>query len=393
MTTERSAESLTQPRTAGDVTDAVARLLEVARAARASDLHLLPTRNGLQVTWRLDGVVQPLATWPRELAPNVVSRLKVLAELLTYRVDLPQEGRLRPAAGSSMNDPATADIEMRLSTFPTLHGEKAAIRLFVGSGDHRTLDQLGLPDPLLVDLRAQLAETSGCLVFAGPAGSGKTTTAYACLRELLARHGGRSVVTLEDPIEAELPGVAQTQVHRPAEFTYAVGLRSLMRQDPDVILVGEIRDRETADTTFQASLTGHLVLTTLHAGSAAHGVSRLRDLGVESYRLRAGLRGVFCQRLLRRCCECQLRTPTPRGCPACWETGYRGRLLIAECLLPARFAIDSQAGSTDWTTAPIADLRQLAEAAGLRPLNLQAQHAIAAGLTTTAEAARVLGGE
>ncbi|OYW12987.1 MAG: secretion protein, partial [Planctomycetales bacterium 12-60-4] len=258
----------------------------------------------------------------------------------------------------------------------------------IGSGSYQMLSDLGLPDNVRQQLRQQLEETTGCLVFAGPAGSGKTTTAYACLREILhSQQSGKSIATLEDPVEAEIPGISQSQVHRPADFTYALGLRSLMRQDPDVILVGEIRDRETAETVFQASLTGHLVLTTLHAGSAAQGVTRLRDLGVEPYLLRAGLRGLLCQRLLRQRCACQHETAETTGCPDCWQTGYRGRFLISEFLVP-QVLPESLA---ELGVIPAEQLQRRAAESGMVLMRQSAADAVAADRTTPAEVIRVLG--
>lgn len=362
-----------EPTQADQIAMAVDRLLCAAVDARASDLHLRPTSDGLEVSWRRDGVMQPLTRWPGPLAVNVLSRLKVLADLLTYRTDLPQEGRLRsPRPG----------VEMRLSTFPTLHGEKGVIRFFAGSGSLQRLGDLGLPEAHLMALRTELAQTSGCLVFAGPAGAGKTTTAYACLRELQASNPGKSLVTLEDPIEAELPGVSQTQVHRPVEFSYGLGLRSLMRQDPDVILVGEIRDPETAQTAFQASLTGHLVLSTLHAGSSAQGVTRLRELGVAPYLLRTGLRGLMCQRLLRKRCGC-----AGDECARCWGTGYYGRALVSEWLDPSSRLRQLD----DWPILSAEPIEQAACAAGMVALTPSAWELVQRGITTADEVLRVLG--
>lgn len=366
--------TLAAPISAEDVPGRVDRLLANAVAARASDVHLRPTSDGLEISWRRDGVLSPLAMWPKEWMANVVARLKVLARLLTYRTELPQEGRL---------ETETPGVEMRLSTFPTLHGEKAVVRLFVASGQYRLLDDLSLPVDLSISLKRTLHETAGVFVVTGPAGTGKTTTAYACLREIQRSSvGARSLVTLEDPIEAELPGVAQTQVHRPVEFTYPLGLRSLLRQDPDVIFVGEIRDRETAATSFQAGLAGHLVLTTFHAGSAAEALVRLVDLGVEPYLLRAGLRGILCQRLLRQVCACH---PADHGCEACWHTGYRGRRLIAELMHPTALR-----SGTPWS-AHLAEWQAAAVAAGMVTLEQRAAQEVAAGRTTAQEVYRVLG--
>ena len=223
----------------------------------ASDLHLQPTADGLELRFRIDGVLQPVGRIPAAVAGNVTARLKVLAELLTYRTDVPQEGRIRRPQD---------DVEMRVSSFPTLFGERIVVRFFAGAQRYQRLDDLGLPADVSAPLRQLLNETSGAILVTGPAGSGKTTTVYACLRELAASvtsaveaRSQRSLVSLEDPIEVVVPGVAQSQVNPVAGFDLATGVRFLMRQDPEVIMVGEIRDRPTAEAAFQASLTGHLL--------------------------------------------------------------------------------------------------------------------------------------
>ncbi len=279
----------------------VGALSTAARNRGASDVHLQPTPEGLNLKWRLDGVLMPIGTFPPGLTANVVARLKVLADLLTYRTDVPQEGRIRSSETA---------IEMRASTFPTLYGEKAVVRLFTSSTRFLELADLGLGDDVELGLGRLLGETSGAILAVGPAGSGKTTTLYACLREIAARsQGGRSIVTLEDPIEVSLPGVAQSQVNLPAGFDLASGLRSVMRQDPEVILVGEIRDRTTAQIALEASLTGQLVLSSFHAPSAAGAISRLLEMGLEPYVLRSGLLAVVAQRLLRKLCPCAAHRP------------------------------------------------------------------------------------
>ncbi|MBX3444071.1 MAG: type II/IV secretion system protein [Planctomyces sp.] len=367
--------------------DVVDRLLVEARASGASDLHLQPTGQGqaLLVAWRLNGVLQPLLTLPSGSA-HIVARLKVLADLLTYKTDVPQEGRIRHGG---------PDVEMRLSTFPTIHGEKAVVRLFVASGQYRELGQLGLPDDIRPPLEDALGETSGVVLAAGPSGSGKTTTLYACLRWIQSSSPlMRAVATLEDPVEAHLPGVSQSQIKPAVGFNYAAGLKSLLRQDPDVIMVGEIRDFETAETVFQASLTGHLVLTSFHAGSSAEAISRLLDMGVEPYMLRSGLRAILTQRLARRLCECAHRPSGAEsggaravGCAACRHTGYAGRLLLAELVVPGRAnlreAILSRGDAVEIE-------QQLAEAGVLR-LRERAASAVAQGLTSEDEVRRVLG--
>ena len=375
------------------VSEVVAVVLRAAGEARASDIHFTPGESELAVQWRIDGVLQPVATLPRKLAANVAARLKVLADLLTYRTDVPQEGRLREGS---------PDVEMRLSTFPTLYGEKAVVRLFAGTGRYQWPGDLGLPDDIQRDLLDLLRETAGALLITGPAGSGKTTTAYACLRELRRESGaGKSIVTLEDPVETVLAGVSQSQVNRAAGFDYATGLRSLLRQDPDAILVGEIRDRETAETVFQACLTGHLVLSTFHAGSAAEAVSRLGDMGIEPYLLRTGLLGIVCQRLFRLLCDCaewtaddsaKLGFDAPRvrvtvGCDRCDGTGYHDRMLLAELLDPNHKEI----GRGILARCDATELSLLAERAGMRSMRQRAAQAVTSGRLSPIEARRVLG--
>jgi type II secretory ATPase GspE/PulE/Tfp pilus assembly ATPase PilB-like protein len=377
--------------------EAVDRLLTAARHVGASDLHLDPTPEGLSVRWRLDGVLQNAATVPLSVAPNVVSRIKVLADLLTYRNDVPQEGRIRTEPGGP---------ETRVSTMPTLHGERAVIRLFAPGDRYRRIDDLGLPDSVADALTEHLDATGGLVVLAGPAGSGKTTTLYACFRELAARsQGRRSLVTLEDPIEVAVPGVSQSQVNPAGGFTLETGLRSLLRQDPEVIGVGEVRDRAVAEVAFQATLSGHLVLTTFHAGSAAGAIGRLADMGIEPYVLASGLRSVVFQRLARRLCSCArdanpddgpaatlgldvARSRIAVGCPSCVGTGYRGRMLIAEAIHePGRGAL----GRAILDRRDIDALETAARADGLHSRWLHARRAVEEGQTSAAEIRRVLG--
>jgi general secretion pathway protein E len=404
-------------------TQLVDALLAAARQAGASDVHLQPTPERLIVQWRIDGVLQSLGEFPRGQAADVVARLKVMAELLTYRTDVPQEGRIRREGrglGSRAREddsapqalptspsacPPSPSVEMRVSTFPTLHGERAVVRLFASEGRYLHVSDLGLPDEIAAALTRLLGETSGAILLTGPAGSGKTTTAYACLREVVrASRGQRSLVTLEDPIEVALPGVSQSQVQPAAGFTLATGLRSLMRQDPEVVLVGEIRDTETVETVFQAALTGHLVISTFHSGSAAAAISRLLDMGIEPYVLTSGLRSVLHQRLLRRLCECAtpisphdepaalLGLPISRasravGCDRCRATGYCGRLALAE-MLPALVGDLAHGILRREQTAQLA---RLAMAAGMTTLFERACAAVSAGQTDPDELRRVLG--
>ena len=390
FTREAPKLELTHPKY---VTEFVTYTLQSACVAGASDIHFAVGEDDVQVLWRIDGVLQSVATCPRSLAPNIIARLKVMAELLTYRTDVPQEGRIRESS---------AKVEMRLSTFPTLYGEKAVVRLFASSERYRWPAELGLPDDVLPELLGLLHETGGAILITGPAGSGKTTTAYAALRELQREAGvGKSLVSLEDPIESVLSGVSQSPVNQSAGFDYATGLRSLMRQDPDVILVGEIRDRETAETVFQACLTGHLVLSTFHAGSSAEAISRLGDMGIEPYLLRTGLRAIVCQRLFRHLCDCAVwsteaearfgfdvpRVRVPAGCDRCAGTGYRGRLLLAELLRPEL----KNVGRAILEREDAGKIQIVAVESGFVSIAQRAKTAIVEGRTSAIEVRRILG--
>ncbi len=378
------------PRYATDVVD---RVLAGAQKAEASDVHFQPGANGLELRWRVDGVLQPIGLLPPKIAPNIVARLKVLAELLTYRNDVPQEGRIRGVPG---------EVEMRLSTFPTVFGEKAVVRMFAAPGRFLRLEDLGLPEEVREGLSHVLDETSGAVVLSGPAGSGKTTTIYACLRELAARRPGeRSLATMEDPVESVVAGVSQSQVNPAAGLTLESGLKSLLRQDPEVIAIGEIRDKETAEIALQAALTGHLILTTFHAGSACEVIGRFLDMGIEPYAVRSGLRAVVAQRLLRRLCDCAeasthpeeflglpvRRARVPRGCEACRHTGYSGRVVVAEMLLPE----PDELGRAILDRADVRRLERTAVALGMTDRWERACAAVEAGLTSPAEVRRILG--
>lgn len=378
------------PRHAVEVVDLI---LAESRRAGASDVHLQPSPQGLGMRWRIDGVLHDVGTLPPAVAPNVVARLKVMAELLTYKNDIPQEGRVRGTSGEG---------EVRVSTFPTLHGEKAVVRLFAAAGRFLRLADLGLPGEVGATLARLLDETSGAVVISGPAGSGKTTTVYACLRDLAESTGGRrSLSTLEDPIEGSVPGVSQSQVNLAAGFDLATGLRSLMRQDPEVIVVGEIRDRPTAEIAVQASLTGHLLLTTFHAGSAAGAIGRLLDMGIEPYLVRSSLLAVASQRLVRTLCDCATwsgddrgrlgldvpRHRVPAGCDDCRGVGYRGRMVLAELIEPERAGL----GPAILGRADVRRIEAEGRAAGMVTRWDRARDAVAEGRTSPAEVRRVFG--
>lgn len=378
------------PRYAIEVVDA---LISESRAANASDIHLTPNPDGLDVRWRIDGVLHPIATIPAAFSAKIAARLKVMSDLLTYRCDVPQEGRIRAAPGA---------LETRVSTFPTLHGERVVVRMFASSNLRARPHELGLPAQATEVIRSCLAETSGMLVIAGPAGSGKTTTLYACLRELAAlSNGARSISTLEDPIEVAVPGVAQAQVNPTAGFTLEIGLRSLMRQDPEVIGVGEVRDRAVAEVAFQAALTGHLVLTTFHAGSASGAIGRLADMGIEPYLIRSAVIAVVFQRLARKLCACRqaidepsgfLGLPVeiafrPVGCSLCGGTGYHGRIALAEALRPEH----GQVGQAVLARSDVGQLEAAALADGMVSRWGVAARLVESGATSPAEVRRILG--
>jgi len=394
------------PRSEDYVPEIVRLILSEARAGRASDVHLVPAESALVMHWRIDGVLHPVAGFDRELASRIIARLKVICGLLTYRTDVPQEGRV--AREHSVT-------EVRVTTFPTLHGEKAAIRMFAENDQLQRLDQLGLPPAVLSDLQRHLEATAGVILLTGPSGSGKTTTAYACLRDIIRQsRGARCIMTLEDPVEVAVDGATQSQVRPAAGFDLATGLRSLMRQDPDVILVGEIRDPATAEAAFQAALTGHLVLTTFHAGSTAEAITRLLDMQIEPYLIRSGLRSVICQRLLRKACvDCAVNThdrgrengdllnlekqpdksadeiTLRRQCDTCRSTGYLGRMVLAEMLDPN----EPEVSRAILQRCDSRQLASLAETAGMESLHHAANKAVDAGTTTREEVLRVRGAD
>lgn len=383
-------------RSESDAPPIVELILQSARQHRASDIHLVPTATSLQMLWRIDGVLHPVAEFDPELGRRLIARLKVISSLLTYRGDVPQEGRVAAAHSSA---------EVRVSTFPTLHGEKAAMRLFAEQQTLMRIADLGFPQDVADALQQQIRQTSGVILLTGPSGSGKTTTAYACLREILAGSGSqRSIMTLEDPVEVAVAGTTQSQVRPRVGFDLAAGLKALMRQDPDVILVGEIRDPQTAEAVFQAALTGHLVITTFHAGSSAEAVGRLLELEIQPYLMRSTLRTILSQRLLRqRCSRCGSAMSSgaskksadnsgapgdlPAACTACGGAGYHGRLVLAEMLDLSRPQIAR-------AILQRSDARELAAAAadaGLTTLADRAAAAVAAGVTDAAEVFRVFG--
>lgn len=380
------------------VVDLVALAISEGLRRGASDIHLEPYEGAVELRYRLDGVLHPAIRVPTKHAQNIVGRVKVLANLLTYRTDVPQEGRID-------RDEVGATSDLRVSTFPTVRGEKAVIRIFDPETENVGLDRLGYPAPLRDELKRQLQMPKGMILLTGPAGSGKTTTIYAGLRFILDQSGGaKNIVTVEDPVERMLRGVTQTQVHPATGLTFGRCLRSMMRQDPEVIVVGEIRDRETAGIAVEAGLTGHLVISTIHSGTAAGVFTRLLEMEIEPHLLNSAVNFVVAQRLIRKLCA-KCRRPiaderdlmgltasltgiacAPVGCEACYGTGYAGRTVIVEALMPTdairRVVLERAA------TEKIAEV---ARAEGMTDLVERAMQAAKDGVTSPAELLRVMG--
>ncbi len=292
-------------------------LVQQAERAGASDIHLQMQGQIAQVAFRLDGLMTPASTLPETLAERVFGRIKFLAKLKTYQESLPQDGRIDRADLGVHSD-------VRVATYPTVTGEKIVLRLFTSAGTIG-LDDLGFATETRTALDTFLRQNGGLLLLTGPAGSGKTTTIYACLRRL-SEQGGRHIITIEDPAEQIIPGIMQTEVNEARGLTYAKAARHLLRQDPQVLVVGEVRDEETANIVVRAALTGHMVITTLHAGSCEGVFERLLVLCEDRYSVISAVELVLNQRLVRRLCsECR-----GRGCRACLATGYRGRVPLVE---------------------------------------------------------------
>lgn len=295
-------------------------LLTQAARDGASDIHIEPYERHSSVRLRVDGSLREIVQPNRALHSALISRLKIMADLDIAEKRLPQDGRIALRLG-------TRAIDVRVSTLPSAHGERAVLRLLDKSAGRLSLEAVGMQGKTLQRFDKLIHQPHGILLVTGPTGSGKTTTLYAALHRLDARQ--QNIMTVEDPIEYELSGIGQTQVNSKIDLTFATALRAILRQDPDVIMIGEIRDFETAQIAIQASLTGHLVLATLHTNDAASAVTRLVDMGVEPFLLSSSLLGVLAQRLVRKyCVQCG-----GEGCPSCNQTGYHGRTGVFELLV------------------------------------------------------------
>jgi general secretion pathway protein E len=366
--------------------------------SRASDIHIEPYENQVQIRFRVDGVLRNILTLPKNQVAPVLSRLKIMANLNIAEHRLPQDGQSRVSIGSEL-------VDIRVSVIPTAGGERVVLRLLDKGRGELKLEEVGFGPALLKTFRRLIGVSHGIILITGPTGSGKTTTLYAALNELNCQEC--NILTVEDPVEYQLPGIGQMQVRPKIELTFANCLRHILRQDPDIIMIGEIRDRETAEIAIQASLTGHLVLSTLHTNDAASAVTRLTDMGIEPYLISSTVVGVMAQRLVRVICpDCkqpyqpepgtvwwsQLQQAAPgstqlyqgRGCEKCLQTGYLGRTGIFELLL-----VEDQIRQMIVARQEAHLIKQAAVAQGMTTLRQDGLRRALAGVTTLPEVYRV----
>lgn len=362
----------------------------------ASDIHFEPNENTLDVRCRVDGIMTRIERLPVKIHTAVASRLKLMARLDIGEKRLPQDGRIDYQIGSNQ-------LDMRVSTLPGVHGESVVLRILDRADTTVALQQLGMPEQVLHNYQSVITQPHGMILITGPTGSGKTTTLYATLEKI--NDEKRKIITVEDPVEYQLDGITQIQANASIGLSFAAGLRSIVRQDPDVLMVGEIRDHETAEIAIESALTGHLVFSTLHTNDAAGAVTRLQDMGVEGYLISSSLLAIQAQRLVRRVCtECNEQSaitddelavlqigkdicPTinrGKGCDACGHTGYRGRVGLYELLMMSDEIRHHIASGADANV-----IREQAIADGMRTLREDALEKLKAGLTTPEEVVRV----
>jgi type IV pilus assembly protein PilB len=377
---------------------AVSEIIQQAIDKRASDVHIEPQASETAVRIRVDGMLRELKRIPRALQHALISRIKILSDMDIAERRAPQDGRFMVTIGSHK-------VDMRVSTLPTQYGEKIVMRLLETSAPLLDLTQLGLPQEASTRLANLLAQPQGMLLVTGPTGSGKSTTLYSALN--IVRKPSVNIITVEDPVEYELPGVNQVHVNTRAGLTFASSLRSILRQDPNVIMVGEIRDKETAEIAMKAAQTGHLVLSSLHTNDSISAIVRLLDLGIPGYLIASSVSGIIAQRLLRRLCSCHVTEPItpeyaaglaelgavrlperisrPAGCDLCDHSGYKGRVGIYELLL-----LNDSLCSMIRAGDRIDQIRDAARSNGMRRLQDDALDKLQAGLTTMEDVRRVV---
>jgi len=363
-----------------------------ATRQRVTDIHIEPYEDHVQIRFRIDGVLHDRLRLPRSHQAPLTSRIKVMARLDIAEHMIPQDGRIGVTIGGKA-------VDIRVGIVPTQHGERIALRVLDKARGVLTLEDLGMAEEERKVMEELISSPNGMILFTGPTGSGKTTTMYAILQALSRPE--INIITVEDPIEYDLPGVAQIQVNEKAGVTFASALRSILRQDPDIVMIGEMRDYDTAHIGVQASLTGHLVLSTLHTNDSVSAVTRLIDMGIEPYLASGSLMGVVAQRLVRRICpKCRVETDPPeiirshgikkayrgKGCENCGWTGYRGRIGLYE-----QFVINNDIAEAISSSASISKLRKLAKKEGLRTLWEIGLQAVASGMTSPEELLRVTG--
>ncbi len=374
--------------------------LMLSQAVRAgiSDIHIEPQQSNVKIRQRLDGVLYDMFTPPKHVQSALVSRIKLMAKMNIAEKRLPQDGRIEIKVGNK-------DIDIRVATLPTAFGERVVMRLLDKSTIRLSLSDLGMAPDNLELFNRMIRSANGIVLVTGPTGSGKTTTLYAALSEINTTE--INIITVEDPIEYRIPGIGQVQVNPKIELSFASGLRSIVRQDPDVILIGEIRDRETAEIAIQSALTGHLVFSTLHTNNAPATITRLRDMGLEPFLIGSSINAVLAQRLVRRICESCREQYRPndeelqriglsasdlsagvvhrgRGCDRCLETGYRGRTGIHEFMV-----LDEKMKQIILETSDAAQLKKHACAQGMRTLLQDGAERVRRGETTIEEVYRV----
>jgi general secretion pathway protein E len=355
-------------------------LLTQAAKDGASDIHIEPYERSSSVRFRVDGTLRQVVQPNKALHAALISRLKIMAELDIAEKRLPQDGRISLRIGGRA-------IDVRVSTLPSAHGERAVLRLLDKTEAKFSLEGLGMSGDVLTAFHKLVQQPHGIVLVTGPTGSGKTTTLYASMARLDT--STTNVLTVENPVEYELPGIGQTQVNPAIDLTFATALRAILRQDPDVIMIGEIRDFETAQIAIQASLTGHLVLATLHTNDALSAVTRLTDMGVEPFLLSSSLLGTLAQRLVRKLCPACKRQDEqgrwhPVGCPECAHTGYKGRTGVYELMV-----VDDAMRALIHNRAAESQLYVVAEKSGFRTMREDGQRLIEAGITSHEEVLRV----